>query len=215
MRITPANLLVVCVLMAIWGNSYAIAIGSAGYVASYPSSAELSWDTDPVTYAPVYQTVYLGVHFPTNYLLFNLAAIKYHVWSQGWPDATYQGFGVACWKMLDDIPGSIVWPTSGVPLYNPNTGGNWILQEVIPYVHLDVTCPQGFMVGINTTYAYPNSDVVSIDNQGSCEYNWRSSGSLWIHPTYGHLCIRAFVNDESDFWLVEPGTLGKIKAFYQ
>jgi hypothetical protein len=114
--------------------------------------------------------------------------------------------------MVSGSPGPIVWPVNGIPLYNPNTGGNWIVQLVDPVFPLGL-CPDGFMPGVNILYSYPANDTVGIDNQGPGPHDWMYAGGAWLHPSFGHLVIRALI--DSAWYGTDTVTLGQIRILYQ
>jgi hypothetical protein len=179
-----------------------------------PYGVELSHDNGDIQSAWIWLNgagTYAGVEFdeiPDDF--WALRAIKYFVWSQGWPDSIYQGFGVACWKMVSGTPGNIIWPTSGGPAYNPNTGGNWIIQYT-GWVDVDSLAPEGFVVGIGFLYSYPYSDAIGVDNTGVGPYDWAQVSGTWQAAPYGKGATRAL-----DFYTnVEPTTLGSLRALYR
>jgi hypothetical protein len=186
---------------------------------SYMTSMELSHDNGYISSAYGYQSsgsgAYIGVqYFSPSGNPWYLSGIKYYVW-QGWPDSIFQGFGVACWKFENGAPGAIVWPSSGDPIYNPNTGGNWIIQDVNPNLNLLINCPEGFLVGIEQIYDYPAFDAFGIDNTGAIPYDWaHPSGGVWDEAPYGKGSARAFVNDIGNPG-VETTTIGQVKALYR
>ena len=175
---------------------------------------ELSWDYGPTAGVMSPSSAYFGVDFPLpSGGPWYLDSIKYYVWP-GWPDSVYQGFGVACWKMVSGSPGPIVWPANGIPAYDPNTDGNWIVHDVSPVFNLNANCPNGFMVGISTLYTYPACDTLGLDNLGPGPHDWANYGYGWVHPSFGHLCMRALVDDVGGI-MVEPETLGSVRALFR
>jgi hypothetical protein len=182
-----------------------------GPVMLNPTTLELSHDSGPdsafifLSGAGAY--VAAGFSLPPGGPWF-LQGIKYYVWNQGWPDSTYQGFSVACWSDL-----TVVWPTSGVPIYNPNTGGGWITQPVQPEFNLTEHCSGGFMVGIGFLYSYPACDALGCSNTGVGPYDWACQGGTWGSSPYNP-CIRAIIDDEYPE-AVEPASLGTMRALYR
>jgi hypothetical protein len=185
---------------------------------SYLTDIELSRDNGDITNAWCYYTganSYTGDQYdiPSGY--YNLMGIKYYVWT-GWPDDAFQGFAVACWKMEGGTPGAVVWPTDGNPIYNPNTGGNWITQEVNPPLLLQATAPNGFLVGIGQLYNNPACDGFGVDDTGAGAYDWTYYSGVWGAAPYGKGSARALVDDWIyPWWGVEPATLGSLRALYR
>jgi hypothetical protein len=138
-----------------WGDERSIDIGTPGNAWIYNTGAG--------AYVAVDYTLPFGYHYLTR--------IKYAIHTT-WPNATFDGFGVCAWVMNGGVPGSMIWPSSGVPIYNHNTGGTpgdpdenykWIIQDTSPYPSL----PAGFLVGITFLYISPNSDGIAVDNTGA------------------------------------------------
>jgi len=179
---------------------------------------EISRDNGNITFGWAYINgtgAYVGDQYtvPTGGPWF-LTGIKYYVWA-GWPDYTYQGFGVACWKMISGYPGPIAWPVNGQPIYNPNTGANWKTQPVSPSFNLSTGTPNGFLVGICFLYNYPFNDAFGVDNTGVSVYDWSHvSGGSWTPAPYGKGSARAFLYKE-DVPSVETITLGNIRTLYR
>jgi hypothetical protein len=186
---------------------------SAQSTPNNPWQIELSRDNGNIQSAWVYLNgagTYAGDQYETSATIDHLDAIKYYVWSEGWPDTVYQGFSVACWKVVSSTPGDMIWPDYGVPVYNPNTGGNWIVQYT-DWVPLFILAPEGFVVGIGFLYTYPAMDGFGVDNTGPGPYDWAYSDSTWQAAPYGKGSARALL------WgmAVEPTTLGSLRAMYR
>ena len=112
-------------------------------------------------------------------------------------------------------PGTIVWPTDGNLIYNPNTGGNWILQNVAPNFNLTTQCPDGFLVGIEFLYNYPSQDGLGCDNTGPGPYDWaHPPGGDWDIAPYGKGAARTLINDIGNPG-VETSTIGQIRVLYR
>ena len=217
MRTVLIGLLMAGMALAAAGTAYVGTPGAVPYTPGYMTDGELSRDDGTIDNAWCYLNgagTYAGDQYDTPATLKHLEGIKYFVWSQGWPDSTYQGFHVACWKMTSGMPGDIVWPTSGGPAYNPNTGGNWITQAVSPTLDLSVAAPSGFLVGIGFLYAYPAIDAFGVDNTGIGPYDWAYTTS-WTAAPYGKGSARALVTDTPDNPGVETATMGTIRALYR
>jgi len=216
MRTVLIGLLMAGLALAVSGTSVVDNPGATGFTPSYLTSAELSRDNGNITSAWVYINgagTYAGDQYDVPAATPWLAAIKYYVWSQGWPDTTYQGFAVACWKMVSGTPGTIVWPADGNPIYNPNTGGNWIIQTCTPRVNLTTVAPNGFLVGIGFLYAYPANDGFGIDNTGVGPYDWAYAGGSWVAAPYGKQTGRALLDSDGNPG-VDTSTMGAIRAMY-
>jgi hypothetical protein len=181
---------------------------------NYPYWNELSRDNGDIQNAWCYLNgngTYAGDQYESSGGFDHLDAIKYFVWSQGWPDTAYQGFSVACWKMVSGTPGDIIWPLDGNPLYNPNTGGNWVTQYTYEYIDLLILAPAGFLVGIGFLYQYPAMDAFGVDNTGVSPYDWSFNNGIWGASPYGVGSARA-INWGMD---VGPSTLGSLRALYR
>jgi len=181
-----------------------------------PTQMELSHDNGPgLGFIFIYGAgVYLGAQFslPSGGPWF-LNGIKYYVENQGWPDSVYQGFAVGCWKFVGGVPGPVVWPTSGIPIYNPNTGGGWIVQQVQPEFNLTQNCPNGFLVGVGLLYNYPACDALGFSNTGVGPYDWACISGSWSAAP-ANPCIRALIDDEYPE-AIEPVSLGGVRALYR
>jgi hypothetical protein len=219
MRTVLIGLLMVGLALATTGTATVNATNPV-LTPGYILSGELSRDNGNIASAWVYingADTYVGDQYDTPADMKYLTGIKYYVWSASWPDAPYQGFAVGCWKMESGTPGSVVWPTSGTPVYNPNTGGNWITQPVDPGFNLLTGAPDGFLVAIGFLYTYPANDAFGIDNTGSGPYDWAYASGVWGPPpgtpSYGKGSARALVN--SDQPGVETTTMGTIRALYR
>jgi hypothetical protein len=181
---------------------------------NYPYYNELSHDNGDIQNAWCYLSgngTYAGDQYETSGSFDHLDMIKYFVWSQGWPDSAYQGFSVACWKMVSGIPGDMIWPSDGNPRYNPNTGGNWITQNTEEYIDLLMLAQNGFLVGIGFLYQYPAMDAFGVDNTGVSPYDWSFNNGVWGAAPHGVGSARA-INYGMD---VEPTTLGSLRALYR
>jgi hypothetical protein len=221
MKVVAFCLLYAYLALAVSSTSVVDNPGAIGYSASYLTSMELSRDNGNIQSAWVYINgagTYAGNQYDTPSYTPYLWGIKYFVWSQDWPDSIYQGFEVICWKMTSGTPGNVVWPLDGTPVYNPNTGGNWITQDCTPHPNLITLAPSGFLVGIGFLYAYPANDGFGIDNTGVGPYDWAYAGSAWTAAPYGKQSARALLSDWGyDPWnpVVEPTTIGKIRTLYR
>jgi hypothetical protein len=111
-------------------------------------------------------------------------------------------------------PGTIVWPTDGNLIYNPNTGANWILQNVAPNFNLSTQCPDGFLVGIDFLYNHPSNDAIGCDDTGPGPYDWTYYSGAWGPAAYGKNAVRALINDIGNPG-VETTTLGQMRALYR
>lgn len=142
-----------------------------------------------------------------------LTGIKYYT-KQGWPNTAYEGFGVACWQFNGDTPGSIIWPAAGSFLYNPNTGGSWIRQNVVPAFNM-ANCNSGsFLVGIAQLYNYPTCDSFGYDNSFADEQDWANpAGTGWQQAPFGKGTARAILSQSTVG--TDTQTLGEIRALYR
>lgn len=142
-----------------------------------------------------------------------LTAIKYYT-KQGWPNATYEGFGVACWQFTGGQPGSIIWPAAGSFMYNHNTGGGWIQQNVVPAFNM-ANCPSSyFLVGIAQLYDYPFCDSFGYDDTNADEQDWANpAGTGWGQAPFGKGTARAILSQSTVG--TDTPTLGIIRALYR
>jgi hypothetical protein len=115
--------------------------------------------------------------------------------------------------MSGGTPSDVIWPTDGNPVYNPNTGGNWIFQPIDPKINLLIEAPNGFLVGVGFLYSYPASDAIGVDNTGVGPYDWAQASGAWQAAPYGKGAIRAYVDDIGNTE-VETTTMGAIRALY-
>jgi hypothetical protein len=216
MRTVLIGLLMAGLALAVSGTVVLDHPGTIPFSPSYMTDGELSRDNGNIASAWVYingANTYAGEQYDTPADLHYLTGIKYNVWSQGWPDSTYQGMAVACWKMTGGTPGDVVWPTDGQPIYNPNTGGNWITQTVTGGLDLAVAAPTGFIVGIGFLYSYPANDAYGVDNTGVGPYDWAEASGAWQAAPYGKGSGRALITDSVPG--VETTTMGTIRALYR
>lgn len=196
-----------------------IVLMTASMTLALPSTYELSIDNG----IPTYQWVYTngGSYVAVDYTIVSssyLTGIKYAV-STTWPDSTMQGYGVCAWSMGGGAPGSIIWPTNGIPIYNPNSSGTpgdpgpgfkWVIQSVSPSFALPST---QFLVGINFRYTYPSDDAIATDGTGAGPHDWGCDSGGWMMASYGKNMIRA------QLVMIMPGmecgTLGAIRVMYR
>jgi hypothetical protein len=142
-----------------------------------------------------------------------LTGIKYYT-KQGWPNATYEGFGVACWQFVGGQPGSIIWPAAGSFMYNPNTGGNWIRQNVVPAFNMANCSSSYFLVGIAQLYDYPVCDSFGYDNTTPDEQDWANpAGTGWGQAPFGKGTARAILTQGTVG--IDTPTLGIIRTLYR
>jgi hypothetical protein len=142
-----------------------------------------------------------------------LTGIKYYT-KQGWPNTAYEGFGVACWQFANNTPGSIIWPAAGSFIYNPNTGGGWIRQNVVPAFNMANCSTASFVVGIAQLYDYPVCDSFGYDNTFPNNRDWANpAGTGWIQAPFGKGTARAILSQSTVG--TETQTLGEIRAFYR
>lgn len=140
-----------------------------------------------------------------------LSGIKYYT-KPNWPNTTYEGFGVAAWQYLSSIPGAVIWPSNGQYVYNPNTGGLWIRQNVAPALNLGTNTQ--FVVGIYQLYDYPNCDSFGYDNTTPDNDDWaNAAGAGWAKAPYGKGSARAIITNSRVG--VESTTLGVIRTLYR
>jgi len=216
MRTVFISLFIIGLAMASSETAFVDGPDATGFSPSYLTSYCLSHDNGNITSAWVYINgagTYAGVQYDTPFATPWLYGIGYYVWSQGWPDSVYQGYSVGCWAMQSGTPGDVIWPADGNPIYNPNTGGNWIFQPVDPKINLAVEAPNGFLVGVGFLYSYPANDALGIDNTGVGPYDWAMTGGTWQAAPYGKQAIRAYVDDIGNP-AVETTTMGLIRALY-
>jgi hypothetical protein len=142
-----------------------------------------------------------------------LTGIKYYT-KQGWPNAAYEGFGVACWQFVNNTPGSIIWPSAGSFMFNHNTGGGWIRQDVVPAFDM-ANCPSSsFVVGIAQLYNYPLCDSFGYDNTFANNQDWANpAGTGWQQAPFGRGTARAIL--AQSVVGTDTMTLGMIRTLYR
>ncbi len=185
------------ILIMLMCGAAVVAFATPGYM----TSLELSYDNGDVAFG-AYNFYfgagsYVAVQFdvPSGGLWY-LSGIKYYVYPGGWPDNIYQGYGVACWLFEGGLPTALVWPLDGSPIYNPNTGGSWIIQPVDPNYNLTQNCPTGFVLGIEIMYNHPNNDAIGSDDTGPGPHDWwHTTNEGWSLAAYGKNAVRALIND--------------------
>ena len=182
-----------------------------------PSEIELSNDNGYITVAYVFAGG-TGSRMACKYEKpmgspWYLTGIKYYT-KQGWPNSAYEGFGVACWQFAGSTPGSIIWPAAGSFIYNPNTGGGWIRQNVVPAFNM-ANCPSAsFLVGIAQFYDYPVCDSFGYDNTFADAQDWANpAGTGWGQAPFGKGTARAIMTQSTVG--TETPTLGVIRALYR
>jgi len=128
----------------------------------------------------------------------------------------WDGFRVALFS-FGEVPGSILWPPSGVPKsVEPASGNSWTWVDV----GVGWTLPGGvnsFLAAHECFYTYPDNDFYCLDGDGGFAghsweklpgYSWTLMGNLGM----GNLMLRAVVSDEV---AVTPASLGRVKALYR
>jgi len=215
-----AVLMVLMVVFAAFGATTVVA-GHTAAVApgpQYMTDMELSIDNGTPQNAWTYYAnagAYVGVDYTQDTTVWHLTGIKYAIHTT-WPTGTFEGMGVCSFDMSGGVPGSIVWPTDGTPIYNddssgtpgdPGTGYKWINQAVDPAF----TVAENFMVAITMLYAYPNCDAIAVDDTGAGSHDWTYYSGTWDVAGYGKTFIRALITDVA----VEPTTMGMIRTMYR
>ncbi len=126
----------------------------------------------------------------------------------------WDGFRVALYSFPGQ-PDSIIWPTSGTPLFvMPSGAGPWRWVDV----NIGWNLPGGtsaFVVAHEQFYSPPNYDGYCLDNSTvSAGHSWRySSSGGWVHFSVGgrNAMLRVVV---ANYPAVEPASLGRVKALY-
>jgi len=193
----------------VWG------ITSYEHNSSYPASMELSNDNGRIENGYVFvggngSRMACKYDLPGSGYRY-LTTVKYYT-KPNWPNTAFEGFGVCCWKYINNLPGAIIWPGAGQYVYNHNTGGGWITQSVAPAFDLQIY--NSFLVGIWQLYNYPSCDSFGYDDRGANEQDWANpAGSGWSRAPYGHGTARAVLSQS--FSSVETTTIGSIRALYR
>jgi len=131
-----------------------------------------------------------------------------------WPNTIWEGQRFALFAFAG-APGSMLWPTSGVPKYAVGTGSGW------GWFTLDVgwrlaAGTTAFLAAAEQYYNYPNCDGFLMDNNPTFQghtwvkmpgYPWNRR---WANPR--NYMMRAIV--AVGYSGVAPASLGRVRALY-
>jgi hypothetical protein len=208
------------------GGGYEAGPGFAEPASYDQSTLELSWDTGTRRWSFAQYTgagYWCGNDFKVSTLKTSYVKImKYKYYTRGsWPNMGWEGMRFAFYNFGGGVPGSMLWPTSGIGyFFKPNAGTEghiWVEFDV------DWICPsQGFVAAQEQFYNYPNCDPHSLDNNTSfLGHSWEYIGGSWTPFTdysnltpYRNLMIRVWVETGQEFPGVTPSSIGRVKALY-
>jgi hypothetical protein len=133
------------------------------------------------------------------------------------PNLKWDGFRVALFT-FDNVPGTMLWPTSGTPYYVlPSSSSSWTWVDIPVNYYL----PSGvtnFAVAQEQYYYYPNNDPYCLDTSPRNTLHWweKTPGQPWEHMFWtftGTLMLRAVV--EGTLTGVQPLSFGRVKALFR
>jgi hypothetical protein len=124
----------------------------------------------------------------------------------------WDGFRIAIFDFEDAVPGKILWPTNGEPL--------WVRPEIGSYCgwydfRVDWMGPWNvFLAAVEQYYDPPNCDAVSFDaGSWQSEHTWYAVDGAWMRFDQGtNLMLRVQAELQGG---VAPSSLGRVKALYR
>jgi hypothetical protein len=196
------------------------------YLAADGPTHELSWDNGTRRWSLVWYTgtgSWVGNDFDVSTLLAAGESAKlwrFKMYTRGdWPNTVWDGFRFAVYNYSGGVPGSMLWPTSGVGYFfkpaSANMGHIWVECDI------NWMCPTtSFIVAEEQFYNNPNCDVFAIDSNPTPLYHsWQYYGGSWSRfstssvAPYRNIMIRVIVETDN-FTTVAPTSLGRVKALY-
>jgi hypothetical protein len=194
----------------------AVTIASAG--AASAGEYELKWDDGTLgaffQVRGVGEGYWLGNDFNAGTL--GNTVVRLRATAAKSDNGRWDGFRVALFA-FDGVPGSIIWPESGVPKFVlPSSTNNWSWVEV----SVNWTLPAGktaFVAAHEVYYYYPDNDEYCFDHSPAYPgHTWNAyPGRNWYNytqPYLGTLMMRAVVAGGT---AVSPGSLGRVKALFR
>ncbi|HUU57205.1 MAG TPA: hypothetical protein VMW93_07675 [bacterium] len=131
-----------------------------------------------------------------------------------WPNRVWDGFRVGVFAFEGNVPGSLMWPTSGGgQFFLPLSTQSW--QTISMYWVL----PGGrrsFVAAMEQCYNFPNCDPYVVDNNPTFRgHSWQHYGGRWqpLEGTYGYRNLMLRVVVENMVGLL-PSSIGRVKALY-
>jgi len=211
---------------AAWGADWAVDVApnAGGKPEGTDSTLELKWDTGTRGLGMAWYTgagSWVGNDFDISTVssYFGISTIRMYT-SSTWPNNSWEGMRYAVFAFTGGVPGSMLWPASGVGrFYRPDNGSGW--------VWVDVTVGWTLSTGVNVFcaaseqyYNYPTCDPFGLDNNPTFfNHSWQRYGGSWApmngyesYP-YKNLMLRVTVCDDAN--RVSPSSMGRIKALYQ
>lgn len=225
------SLILVWVLTALSGNAWDNAIMSHRLPDStvnstpekLPGQIELYYDTGIPYVIVTFENgadMWVGNDFNTSeYGSFPyINKIRWYCYD-AWPNVGFDGSYLAIFAMVGGIPGSVIWPTDGYPI--------WIVPSENGFQDFTVgwqITTHTFLVANNQFNDFPDCDPFLVDNNPTDKnHSWVASGSTWqrfknnsgLQETlngYNNLMMRLIITPENS---IETGSIGKIKALYR
>lgn len=196
--------------------------------AGMDATLELAWDNGSRRWAFAWDTAagyWHGNDFNTSTLTGRTAHVKILKYKfltcSFWPNTTWDGVRIGFYNFAGGVPGSMLWPTTGIGYFfkpsTSNPGHIWVECDI------NWTCPSnGFVAAHEQYYNNPNSDPYELDtNPTFREHSWAYSGGTWqAMPEYSNLApyrnlmIRVWVETGQTFPGIAPTSIGRVKALY-
>jgi hypothetical protein len=223
--------LVVCA--GAWAADVAVDGGASSaapaYAASTPydqATMELKWDNGLRRWSVIWYTgagSWVGNEFNTSTLKTKHAKIlKFKMYTRDdWPNTQWDGFRIGFYEFRGGVPGSMLWPTGGIPYFFKPSG---LHGHVWVECDINWTCPTvSFLAAEEQFYNNPNADPWSVDNNPTfLGHSWNYYEASWgplsgvtidISP-YFNLMVRVWVEPGIEFPGVAPSSIGRVKALY-
>ena len=196
----------------------AIAVVTASVV--YATEYELKWDTGNTSSTVIITNVGEGTWFANDFDVSTLGrryVDRIKIMSSGYRYAPWDGFRIAIFD-FDQVPGKIIWPTSGVPKFVKGSG-----SHEFDWCEFDVgwTLPPGndaFVVGQEQFYLPPACDPYCFDDNVEHRWHtWRKATPTrdWnLHYSQArdkNVMIRVILTGDVG---IQPASLGRVKALY-
>lgn len=217
--------LVACVAGGAWAADVAFdraqAMPTMSEPTGYDNTVELSWDSGMGRWWLAWYTgadTWVGNDFDVSTVKTygGLKTMRVQL-RYNWPNTQWDGGRIAVFAFGGGVPGSIMWPTSGSPLFVLPTGATGWKDFDVTWV---LPGTKKFMAGWEQFYNHPGCDPFLIDNNPTfMGHTWMYLQGSWapfeasnIAP-YRNLMLRMVVDNEQNP-AVSPSSIGRVKALY-
>jgi len=208
---------------AAWGADFVVeTVPSAPAVreaAATDDAVELSWDNGTRQWSMAWYTgagAWVGNDFDLATISTYRAVEKVRFYTRdNWPNAQWDGFRVGFYDFKGAVPGSRLWPTSGVGYFFKPSG---LHGHVWVEINIGWTCPTtAFVAAVEQFYNHPDCDPFALDSNRTFRgHSWQYYEGQWKPNTgyqgYRNVMLRVIVDNST--LAVTPTSVGRVKALY-